>query len=65
MTPPTDLEGDANLIYDPQALPLRQDERSRQQALHVRDTGDKVTTERTGLKAYSVLWELKSILFPW
>lgn len=66
--PPTDLEArreDTHLTYDPCALPLRQHERPRQQALHVRDTGDEVTTERTGLKAYTILWELKSIIFPW
>ena len=65
VAPPTDLEGDANLTYDCHALPFQQYERSQKHALHIKGAGDGVTMERTGLKSYSALWELKSIPFPW
>jgi hypothetical protein len=51
--------------YDPDSLPIRDHDRSRIIARYVEDTGDAETIRRTGIKGYTPLWNLPSIIFPW
>jgi len=51
--------------YDPFALPKREHQMSKMYARHVEDTGDAEVIAKTGVKGYTLLWELPSVVFPW
>lgn len=66
LTPPTNTPLDPDWrSYDPNALPLRDHDRSKLYARHVESTGDTEVIQKTGIKGYSPFWELPSIVFPW
>ena len=71
LTPPTDVPRDNDWRdYYPDELPLREHQKDKEAAQFVRDPANsnaqlRALTRLTGIKTYSSLWELPSILWPW
>jgi len=66
LTAPTNTPVDPDWrTYNPNALPIRDHDRSKLYAHHVEETGDTEVIQRTGVKGYIPFWDLPSIIFPW
>ena len=68
LTPPQDCPLDPDWkTYNPLHLKHRDHTSSREQAEYVAQiaSGDSITMRRTCVAKHTILWELKSIIFPW
>ena len=71
LTPPVNVQRDDDWRdYKPDELPLREHQQDKEAAQFARDPANtnaqlRALTRLTGIKSYSSLWELPSILWPW